>query len=224
METIEISIEPRDASDKRAAGRLRRNGNLPGVFYGPKADAVPLQVNKRELLSSISDLGGSHLIRMKSTSSALQDKVALIKEIQVHPVTGEILHMDFYEVDLEQKLTVKVPLHFVGKSEGVVKGGILQPVVREVEVECLPSDMPPSLDVDVTSLDIGHTLHVSTLPMPEGVVAIYDTDFTLVTVVAPTVEEPKAEEVAAVAAEGAEAPATEAEEKPEGKPEGKPSS
>jgi len=218
LETIEIPIELRDASDKRAVGRLRRNGNLPGVFYGPKVDAVPLQVNKRELLKSISNLGESHLIRMKSTSSALQDKVALIKEIQVHPVTGEILHMDFYEVDLEQKLTVKVPLRFVGKSEGVVKGGILQPVVREVEVECLPSDIPPSLDVDVAPLDIGGTLHVSTLPMPEGVVAIYDTDFTLVTVVAPTVEEePKAEEVAAVTPEGAEAPAAAAEEKPEGK-------
>jgi large subunit ribosomal protein L25 len=156
---------------------------------------------------------------MKSTSSTLQDKVALIKEIQRHPVTGEILHMDFYEVNLEQKLTLKVPLHFVGKSEGVVKGGILQPVVREVEVECLPSDIPPSLDVDVTPLDIGNTLHVSTLTMPEGVVAIYDTDFTLVTVVAPSVEEePKAEEVAAVTPEGAEeAPAAAAEEKPEGK-------
>ncbi len=218
METIEIPIELRDASNKRAVGRLRRNGNLPGVFYGPKADAVPLQVNKRELLKSISDLGGSHLIRMKSTSSALQDKVALIKEIQVHPVTGEILHMDFYEVDLGQKLTVKVPLRFVGKSEGVVKGGILQPVVREVEVECLPSDIPPSLDLDVTPLDIGGTLHVSALPMPEGVVAIYDTDFTVVTVVAPTVEEePKAKEVAAVTPEGAEAPAAAAEDKPEGK-------
>ena len=224
METIEIPIELRDASDKRAAGRLRRSGNLPGVFYGPKAAAVPLQVNKREILNSISDLGGSHLIRMKSTSSALQGKVALIKEVQVHPVTGQILHLDFYEVDLEQKLTVKVPLHFVGKSEGVVKGGILQPVVREVQVECLPSDIPPSLDVDVTPLDIGDTLHLSTLPMPEGVVAIYDTDFTLVTVVAPTVEEAKPEEVAAVAAEGAEAPATTAEEKQEGKSEGKTSS
>ncbi len=216
METIEIPIELRDASDKRAARRLRRNGNLPGVFYGPKSDPVPLQVNKKELLNSISYLGGSHLIRMKSTSSVLQDKVALIKEVQVHPVTGEILHMDFYEVDLEQKLTVKVPLHFTGKAEGVVKGGVLQPVVREIEVECLPSDIPPSLDVDVTPLDIGDTFHVSTLPIPEGVVAIYDTDFTLVTVVAPTVEEPKAEEVAAVAPEGAEAQPAEAEKKPEG--------
>jgi len=215
LETIEIPIEIRDASNKRAARRLRRTGNLPGVFYGPKSDPVSLQVNKRELLKSISNLGESHLIRMKSTSSVLQDKVALIKEIQVHPVTGEILHMDFYEVDLEQKLTVKVPLHFIGKAEGVVKGGVLQPVVREIEVECLPSDIPPSLDVDITPLDIGDTLHVSTLPVPEGVVAIYDTDFTLATVVAPTVEEPKAEEVAAVAPEGAEAPPAAADEKPE---------
>jgi len=216
LETIEIPIELRDASDKRAARRLRRNGNLPGVFYGPKSDPVPLQVNKKELLNSISYLGGSHLIRMKSTSSVLQDKVALIKEVQVQPVTGEILHLDFYEVDLEQKLTVEVPLHFVGKAEGVVRGGILQPVVREIKVECLPSDIPPSLDVDVTPLDIGDTFHVSTLLIPEGVVAIYDTDFTLVTVVAPTVEEPKVEEVAAVAPEGAEAPPAAAEEKPEG--------
>ncbi len=217
METIEIPIELREASDKRAARRLRRTGNLPGVFYGPKSDPVSLQVNKRELLKAISDLAESHLIRMKSTSSVLQDKVALIKEIQVHPVTGEILHMDFYEVDLEQKLTVKVPLHFIGKAEGVVKGGVLQPVVREIEVECLPSDIPPSLDVDITPLEIGHTVHVSALLMPEGVVAIYDTDFTLVTVVAPTVvEEPKAEEVAAVTPEGGEAPPAAAEGKPEG--------
>ncbi len=216
METIEIPIELRDASNKRAARRLRHKGDLPGVFYGPKSDPVPLQVNKRELLNSIPHMGESHLIRMKSTSSVLHDKVALIKEIQVHPITGEILHMDFYEVNLEQKLTVKVPLHFVGKAAGVVTGGILQPVVREIEVECLPSDIPPSLDVDVTPLDIGDTLHVSTLSIPEGVVAIYDTDFTLVTVVAPTVEEPKAEEVAAVAPEGAEAQPAEAEKKPEG--------
>ena len=186
------------------------------MFYGPKSDPVPLQVIKSEVLNSIPALGASQLIRMKSTSSVLQDKVALIKEIQVHPVTGEILHMDFYEVNLEQKLTVKVPLHFVGKAEGVVRGGILQPVVREIEVECLPSDIPPSLDVDVTPLDIGDTFHVSTLTIPEGVVAIYDTDFTLVTVVAPTVEEPKAEEVAAVAPEVAEAPPAAAGEKPEG--------
>ena len=215
METIEIPIEVRDTSHKREAKKLRRSGNLPGVFYGPKANPVPLQVNKRVLLKSISDLGGSHLIRLKSESSDLQGKVALIKAIQVHAVTGEILHMDFYEVDLAQKLTIKVPLHFVGKAEGVVRGGILQPVVREIEVECLPSDIPPSLDVDVTPLDIGHTLHVSALQMPEGVVVIYDTDFTLVTVVAPTVEEPKVEEVAAVAPEGAEAPPAAAEEKPE---------
>ena len=220
METLEISIELRDARNKRAARRLRRIGTLPGVFYGPKAQPIPLQVNKRELLKSIPDLEGSHLIRMKSESSDLRDKVALIKEIQVHAITGEILHLDFYEVDLAEKLTVKVPLHFVGKPEGVVRGGILQPVVREIEVECLPSDIPPFLDVDVTPLDIGDTLHVSTLPMPEGVEAIYDTDFTLVTVVAPTVEETKVDEVAAITPEGGEPAPGAAEEKKTGEESG----
>ena len=220
METLEIPIELRDARNKRAARRLRRIGTLPGVFYGPKAEPIPLQVNKRELLKSIPDLEGSHLIRMKSESSDLRDKVALIKEIQVHAVTGEILHLDFYEVDLAEKLTVKVPLHFVGKPEGVIRGGILQPVVREIEVECLPSDIPPSLDVDVTPLDIGDTLHVSTLPMPVGVEAIYDTDFTLVTVVAPTVEETKVDEAAAITPEGGEPAPGAAEEKKTGEESG----
>ena len=220
METLEIPIELRDVSNKRAARRLRRIGTLPGVFYGPKAEPTPLQVNKRELLKSIPDLEGSHLIRMKSQSSDLRDKVALIKEIQVHAVTGEILHLDFYEVDLAEKLTVKVPLHFVGKPEGVVRGGTLQPVVREIEVECLPSDIPPSLDVDVTPLDIGDTLHVSTLPMPAGVDAIYDTDFTLVTVVAPTVEETKVDEAAAITPEGGEPAPGAAEEKKTGEESG----
>ncbi|NIO07535.1 MAG: 50S ribosomal protein L25 [Deltaproteobacteria bacterium] len=220
METLSVPIQLRDSSDKRAARRLRRGGELPGVFYGPKSEPIPLRVNKKQLLKSVPDLEGSHLIRIESEASSLKDKVVLIKDIQVHAVTGEIQHLDFYEVDLSQKLTVKVPLHFVGKPEGVVKGGILQPVVREIEVECLPSDIPPSLDVDVAPLDIGHTFHVSELPMPQGVVAVYDNDFTLVTVVAPTVEETKAEEAAEAAPEGAEAAPAAAEEKPGEEPSG----
>ncbi len=216
METVEIPFEIRNGTGTGAARRLRRDGHLPGVFYGPKSEAVPLQVNRKELSKHISDLGGSHLIRMKSGSSLLDDKIVLIKQVQVHAVTGEVLHLDFYEVDLMEKLTVKIPLHFVGKAEGVVRGGILQPIVREIEVECLPLNIPTHFDVDVTSLNIGDTLRVSSLSLPEEVAIPYDTDITLVTVVAPSVEEePKVEEAPEVAPEAAEAPAA-AEEKPEG--------
>jgi len=216
VETVEIQVEPREPGSKGRAKRLRREGKLPGIFYGPKLDPVPLEINKKEFLSRVAGLEGSHLIRVKSASPLLANKVALVKEMQFHPVTGDVLHADFYEVDLTAKIQVKVPLHFVGKAAGVVRGGILQPVVREVGVECLPMEIPEYINVEVSSLDIGHSLHIEDLPMPEGVVAIYETNFTLVTVVPPTVEEAPAEEAApAAVAEGVEAPAAVPEEKKE---------
>ncbi len=216
METIEIQVEPREAGAKGKAKQLRREGNLPGIFYGPKAESVPLKLNRKDFLSRVAGVEGSHLIRIKSSSPLLAERVALVKEMQFHPVTGEVLHADFYEVDLTAKIRVKVPLHFVGKAEGVVRGGILQPVVREIEVECLPMNIPEYFDVEVSSLDIGDSLHVKDLPMPEGVTAIYESNFTLVTVVPPTVEEaPVAAEVAPAAVEGAEAAVPAPEEKKE---------
>lgn len=216
METIDVPIEPREAGSKRAAGRLRREGKLPGVFYGHKTDPVPLQVSRKELSDRIAELEGSHIIRMKSTSALLEDKVALIKEVQIHPVTGDIVHLDLYEVDLTQKISVKVPFHFVGKAQGVVKGGILQPVVREIEVECLPIDIPEFLDVDVSSLEIGQSLHVSDMQAPKDVLITSDSGTTIVTVVSPTVEEaPKVEEVPLVAPEEGAVPTPGAEEKKE---------
>ncbi len=212
METVEIQIEPREPGNKGKVKELRRQGKLPGVFYGPKAQPVPLELDRKEFLSRVADLEGSHLIRIKSVSPLLANKVALVKEMQFHPVTGEVLHADFYEVDLAAKIRVKVPLHFVGKAEGVVRGGILQPVVREVEVECLPIDIPEYFNVEVTSLDIGHSLHIKDLPMPESVTAIYESNFTLVTVVPPTVEEAPAAEAPVAVAEGVEAPAAAPEE------------
>ena len=214
METVEIQIEPREPGSKGKVKELRRQGKLPGVFYGPKAQPIPLELDRKEFLSRVADLEGSHLIRIKSASPLLANRVALVKEMQFHPVSGELVHADFYEVDLTARIRVKVPLHFVGKAEGVVRGGILQPVMREMEVECLPMDIPEYFDVEVSSLDIGHSLHITDLPMPEGVVAIYESNFTLVTVVPPTVEEaPVVEAAPAAVVEGAEAPVAAPEEK-----------
>ena len=222
METIDVPIEPREAGSKRAAGRLRREGKLPGVFYGRKTNPVPLQVSRKELSDRIAELEGSHIIRMKSTSALLEDKVALIKEVQIHPVTGDVIHLDLYEIDMTQKIAVKIPLHFVGKAQGVVKGGILQPVVREIEVECLPIDIPEFLDVEVSSLEIGQSLHVSDMRPPEGVLITSEMVATLVSIVSPTVEEaPKVEEAPVAALEEGVAPAPAAEEKKEEEKESK---
>jgi len=121
--------------------------------------------------------------------------------MQYHPISGDVIHADLYEVDLSARIQVSVPLHFVGKAAGVVRGGILQPIVREIEVECLPLDIPEFFNVEVSALDIGDSIHIEELQMPEGVTAIYESNFALVTVATPTVEEAPA--AAAAPVEGA---------------------
>ena len=204
METLEIRVNPREKKHKRDAKRLLRNGKIPGIVYGPKTPSMAVELDKWEFSTRIAGLEGSHLVRLKSESSALADKVALVKEMQYHPINGDVIHADLYEVDLSAKITVNVPLHFVGKAVGVVRGGILQPIVREIEVECLPLDIPAYFDVDVSALDIGDSVHVEELTMPADVTAVYDSNFPLVAVVPPTVEEAPAAP-AAEPAEGAEA-------------------
>jgi len=203
MKTVPLGVEPRQEKGKGQARRLRRAGRIPGVFYGPGNSATSISFDAKDFVMRVAGLEGSHLIQFHSPKALLNDKVSLLKEVQAHPVTGQVLHADFYEVDLSKKIQVAVPLRFAGKAEGVTAGGILQPLRREVEVECLPTDIPEFIEVDVSRLGIHHALHVSELALPEGVEAVYDTDFAVVTVLAPTVHEVKAEEVAAPAVEGA---------------------
>jgi large subunit ribosomal protein L25 len=217
METVELTVESRPDGGKGAARRARRAGKVPAVFYGPGRPTAMITVDAKEFSQRVSALEGSHLIRFRSSLEAIGDKVALVKDTQYDPVSGAALHADFYEVDMTKKLKVRAPLHFTGKAAGVTAGGILQPVRRDVEVECLPMDIPEFIEVDVSALGIHDTVHIGELQPPSGVTFVYDSDFALVTVLPPTVEEVKAEEVAPVEgvapAEGA--PAAEAA-KPEG--------
>jgi len=202
LETLEIKADAREKNRKRDAKRLLRNGKIPAVLYGPKTPSIAIQLDKREFSSRVAGLEGSHLVRLISESSGLADKVALVKNMQYHPIRGDVIHADLYEVDLTATITVNVPLHFAGKAAGVVRGGILQPIVREIEVECLPLDIPEYFDVDVSLLDIGDSVHIEELTMPANVTAVYESNFPLVAVVPPTVEEAPA--AAAEAAEGVE--------------------
>jgi len=202
VETLEIHADAREKIKKRDAKRLLRSGKIPGILYGPKMQSVSLEFDQREFSNRIAGLEGSHLVRLKSSTPSLADKVALVKDMQYHPISGDVIHADLYEVDLTAKITVHVPLHFVGKAAGVVRGGILQPIVREMEVECLPLDIPEFFNVDVSGLDIGDSVHIEDLAMPEGVTAIYESNLPLVSVVPPTVEEAPA--AAAAPVEGAE--------------------
>ena len=205
METVEVSVEAREVGNKRDARRLRRGGKLPGIVYGRGTEGFAMQVDDRDLRSRVGSLEGSHLLRLKSSADNLDGKLVLIKNVQYHPVTHAVAHIDFYEVDVSRKITVMIGLHFVGRAEGVIQGGVLQPIVRELEVECLPMDIPAEIEVDVSSLDIGHGLKAGDLTLPPNVVN-NTPDLTLVSVLAPTVSTREEEEAEAAeeAAEGGE--------------------
>ena len=229
MEMVEIKVERREGNGKGGAKKLRRTGVIPAIFYGPKRTTMSVRVSAEEFAKKLAHLEGSHLIRLVNDGGAdaeLHDKAVLLREVQRHPVTDDVLHIDFIEVDLTERLTVSVPLHFVGKAAGVVTGGILQPILREVQVECLPTEIPEFIEVDVSALGIHEAVHLSELKLPEGVTAVGDGAQPLVTVLPPTVEETKPAEAAEAApAEGAPAegaaPAAGAEAAPAAEAKGK---
>ena len=205
METVEITIHRRSDTGKGAARRMRRSGQVPAVLYGPKRTLALVSVDAEQVERRLVRLEGSHLIRLVNADGAdaeLHERMVLVREMQRHPVTGLVLHADFYEVDLTERLVVSIPLHFVGKAAGVVAGGILQPILREIEVECLPTEIPGFVEVDVSGLGIHDAIHLADLGLPEGVQAVGEPTQTLVTVLPPTVEAQPAE-AGEVAAEGA---------------------
>lgn len=208
MDTVEITIERRAGHGKGPARQLRRSGKAPAVLYGPKREAVAIAVSASEFDRKVIRLEGTHLIKLVQSSAqdALKDTMVLLRETQRHPVTGQLLHVDFYEVDLTERVTVPVTLHFVGKAAGVTAGGVLQVIHREIEIECLPTEIPDFIEVDVTALAIHSSVHVKEIQLPAGVTAAVDAEQPVVTVVPPNVET-KTVAGPEVAAEAAAAPA-----------------
>ena len=193
METVVLQVEDRQERGKAESGRLRRSGKVPAVFYGPGKAAAAICVDAREFRFKLDGLEGSHLIQLTSPGSVVNEKLALLKEVQRHPVTSAPVHIDFYEVDVNKPIEVTVPLHFTGKAQGVTAGGILQSLRREITVECLPREIPEFFEVDVSPLALHDSVRISEIPLPAGVKAVYDTDDSVVTVVSPVAAETKTE-------------------------------
>jgi large subunit ribosomal protein L25 len=213
MERQALEVTPREAGRKGAARRLRAGGHVPAVLYGGKIEPVTLSVEGR-LLDEVLQTGANAILDLKGPP-AVKGKLALVKAVQRDPVSRRVLHCDFYAVDVNQTVTVSVALHHEGKAKGVEMGGVLEPILRDLEVECLPLEIPSAISVDVSALDIGDSIHVRDVPVPDTVRILNDPDATVIHVIAPRVEEePVAveEEVAAAAEapEGAEAPTPEA--------------
>jgi large subunit ribosomal protein L25 len=204
METVVLNVESRQVTSKGEAGRLRRSGKVPAVFYGPGKIGQAVCVDAREFRFKLDGLEGSHLIQLLSSTAEINEKMVLLKEVQRHPVTSSPLHIDFYEVDVNKPIEVTVPLHFMGKAQGVIAGGLLQPLRRDITVECLPREIPEFIEIDVSPLGIHDAIHIAELTLPTGVKAVYDTNDAVVTVAPPVVEaKPVEEAVEGAPAEGA---------------------
>lgn len=203
METIKLGVEQRHARRKAAVGRLRREGGLPGVFYGPGKQAVPVSVDAREFHHKVGSLEGSHLIQFTSEATDLDQKIVLLKEIQHHPVNADPLHVDFYEVDVSVPVQVGVAVHLVGKCKGVTAGGTLQTFRREMMVECLPLEIPDLIEIDVTELDIHDAVRLEDVALPSGVTPLEDAHLMLASVAPPAAVEKSEEEEGEAAPEEA---------------------
>ena len=220
MEKFELNVNVRKTTGNSPARELRRSGLIPAVLYGPQTEPVLLSVSAKDL-EQIFKKGnvGSMILNLVIQNGQKVTKPAMIKELQSHPVSGSFIHIDFYEIDMNRKINVMIPVVTVGKSKGVEDGGLLQIVRRELEVLCLPGDIPETIEIDITDLDIGDSIHMEEIPLGDNIELLSDANFTVVTIVSPKVEEvaEEAEEALEGAEEEAEGEATEDAESEEEK-------
>lgn len=189
MEQQELSVKLRERTGKGVARKLRSEGLIPGVFYGHKTEPVALSLNPVELRKILNSVSGCNtLITLKFEGKKEKDRVALLKDLQVSPLRRDYIHADLYEVLMDEKITARIPIHFVGKATGVKEGGIEQHLRRELDIRCLPGNLIDFVEVDVASLAIGDSIHVRDVKLSEGIEVLDPAGDTIVSIVAPTVE------------------------------------
>lgn len=203
MEILELKAEKRFLTGKGPARSLRREGKIPAVLYGPATEPVKLSVIENEIELLLKNAKSRQQL-IKIDMGEGTPKATMIKELQTRPVKGDFLHVDFYEVDMARKTRVAVPVVITGKSVGVENGGLLQIVRRELEVLCYPADIPESIVIDITELDVGDSIHVEDIELEGDMEIPAEVNFTVVTVLAPKKEEVEAEEEKGLEEEGAE--------------------
>jgi len=181
MEQRELMVETRGESGSAAARRLRRRGLVPAVLYGRGIAPVALAVNAKSLRELIHAGGQNVVVRLRIESGG-DPPTVMLKEIQRDAIGGGVLNVDFQKISLTEKVTAQVPVILVGEAPGVKQGGVLDQVLREVEVESLPTDIPTSLELDISELEVAHSLHVSDLSAPASVAITSEPSDVIVTV------------------------------------------
>ncbi|UNC90699.1 50S ribosomal protein L25 [Candidatus Contubernalis alkaliaceticus] len=209
MERLELIAQAREVSSKGQIKDMRKMDVVPAVVYGKKVDNTLVSVGRKELYQALNTSAGANiLIDLLIEGDKKRKETVMVKEIQKHPIKDIFLHVDFIGISLEDKIQVKVPISFIGEPVGVKEGGVPSIQLREVIVETLPTDIPEYLEVDISQLDIGASLNVSDLMIPEGAEVMGDPEETIISVLAPTAEEEPMEEEE-ILEEGAEESAEE---------------
>ena len=212
METTTLQAEVRAGRGKGPARRLRAEGKIPGVFYGPGVEPTPLTLSPKELTRALRGERGRNVVFKLSLDG--KDQLAMVKEVTTDPVTQELLHIDLYRIIEDKELEVNVPFRTYGRSVGVVQGGVLNVTRRVLPLRTTPAKIPVSIEVDVTHLALKDTISVEDIEFPEGVTCSLNPKLTLVIILEPrkaTAAEVEEDEAAAAAAEAAK-PAAEPEQ------------
>jgi len=196
-----LNVEPRVRIGKGGSRKVRRDGLVPAVVYGKGIEAINLRFAPKALEKAIAtEAGWNTLITLKG-DGPFDGQVVILKDMQIHAIRREMMHVDFQAIDLKKQVHVMVPVHPVGKSEGEKMGGSLQLIRHELEVVCLPTAIPTAIEIDVTALKIGDVVHVQDVTLPEGATLPADVNFTVITVVGHKAESVEGEEEAAEAEE-----------------------
>lgn len=196
---LELIVKRRTAEGTRPVRRLRRENVIPGVVYGRDMKPVSVVIERKALAQVLHSKAGEHaLVKLRMEEGTSWEKPALVKTVQHHPVSGHVMHVDFHAILLTERLKVKVPVVLKGEPVGVKQdGGILEHFLREVEVECLPTEIPGSVEFDVSNLKIGDTIHVRDLAAPANTKITSELEGVIASVQKPKEEKPE-EEAAAV--------------------------
>ncbi|MDH3258086.1 MAG: 50S ribosomal protein L25 [Deltaproteobacteria bacterium] len=196
MSVYELNVNLRSEKGKGRARRLRAVDKVPAVMYGLGRPSRLLTVEKKDIERYLREVTGTTLVLLK-VDGGKDEAYAIVKDYQLDPIRDTIIHLDFLEVDLTKKTVVEVTLNYTGKPQGVEMGGTVEVLKREIEVECLPSNIPEYISVDISSLDIGDVLHVENIVFPEDVETTEDMSLPIVAVkmIEEEVEEVVEEEV-----------------------------
>jgi len=218
MKSVPLKAFPRTLVQRGAVKKLRASGRVPATIYGRQIKPQNLEVNSREISDLINhSVSENLLVDLAVENDAKAKRLALVQDIQHHPISGKVLHVDFHEVAEDEKVTVHVPLETTGEAVGVkTGGGTLEHILHKLKVRCLPKDLPDQIVVDVTSLEIGKSFHLGDIKAPEGVEIIGDKHISVLAVSAPRAEEEVAATAAAPAAGDVEMTKEKKEEGAEG--------